>query len=165
MASREVVVGIDDSPSGRAALRWAVEYARATDRPLHVLHVITPMMDAPVVWSPGFAGMAAQHDPATAEVERAKIRTMFNQAGPKPAWQLEFVQGPAGLRLVGKSEHASLLVIGTHEHVGLGRILQGSVSHYCLSHAQCPVVAVPPTFDEAGAQHDVTAHDMTPSGL
>jgi hypothetical protein len=34
-------------------------------------------------------------------------------------------------------------VVGTREHTGWGRVLGGSVSHYCLSHAHCPVVAVP----------------------
>ena len=34
-------------------------------------------------------------------------------------------------------------MIGTQEHTGLGRLLVGSVSHYCLAHACCPLVAVP----------------------
>jgi nucleotide-binding universal stress UspA family protein len=34
-------------------------------------------------------------------------------------------------------------VVGTGEHTGVRRLLEGSVSHYCLSHAACPVVAVP----------------------
>jgi hypothetical protein len=36
-----------------------------------------------------------------------------------------------------------LLVVGTREHVGLARLVSGSVSRYCLSHAQCLVVIVP----------------------
>ena len=36
-----------------------------------------------------------------------------------------------------------LLVVGTKEHSGLRRAVSGSVSHYCLSHAEVPVVAVP----------------------
>ena len=42
-----------------------------------------------------------------------------------------------------RSKDAKLVVVGTREHVGLDRLLAGSVSHYCLSHAACPVVAVP----------------------
>jgi nucleotide-binding universal stress UspA family protein len=34
-------------------------------------------------------------------------------------------------------------VVGTQEHTGLRRAVAGSVSHYCLSHADVPVVAVP----------------------
>ena len=63
---------------------------------------------------------------------------------PEPGWRLEFYNGDAGRLLVAQSRHAGLLVIGTREHVGWGRILSGSVSRYCLSHAACPVVAVPP---------------------
>jgi nucleotide-binding universal stress UspA family protein len=37
------------------------------------------------------------------------------------------------------------LVVGTREHVGLERLVTGSVSHYRLSHAECPVAAVPPS--------------------
>ena len=45
--------------------------------------------------------------------------------------------------LVDVSIYSRLLVVGTGEHVGLGRIMLGSTSHYCLGHAPCPVVAVP----------------------
>ena len=33
----------------------------------------------------------------------------------------------------------------TRAHTGISRVLFGSVSHYCLTHAQCVVVAVPTT--------------------
>jgi hypothetical protein len=46
-----------------------------------------------------------------------------------------------------------VLVVGTHEHLGLGRVLHGSVSHYVLSHAPCPVVAVPPPRPELVTVH------------
>jgi nucleotide-binding universal stress UspA family protein len=51
--------------------------------------------------------------------------------------------GKSGQVLVDASRHSRLLVVGTGEHVGLGRIMLGSTSHYCLGHASCPVVAVP----------------------
>jgi nucleotide-binding universal stress UspA family protein len=55
---------------------------------------------------------------------------------------LDVVEGPAGPVLVERARRAALLVVGTREHVGLRRLVAGSVSHYCLSHAECPVVAV-----------------------
>jgi nucleotide-binding universal stress UspA family protein len=36
-----------------------------------------------------------------------------------------------------------MLVVGTHEHTGLRRVVSGSVSHYAISHAEVPVIAVP----------------------
>ena len=58
----------------------------------------------------------------------------------------EFAEGHPGRVLVQRSRNASLLVMGTQELVGLGRMLMGSVSHHCLSHASCSVVAVPAVY-------------------
>jgi nucleotide-binding universal stress UspA family protein len=62
--------------------------------------------------------------------------------GPAP-WTLDIVHGPPGPALVRRARSADLLVVGTGEHAGVRRLVNGSVSHYCLSHAHGPVVAVP----------------------
>jgi nucleotide-binding universal stress UspA family protein len=74
---------------------------------------------------------------------RSSITAVFEQVSPRPDWQLGFARGDAGPVLVREAKDAQLLVVGTREHVGLGRLLVGSISHYCLTHATCPVVAVP----------------------
>jgi hypothetical protein len=57
-----------------------------------------------------------------------------------------------------------MLVVGTREHTGVRRLVGGSVSHYCLSHASCPVVAVPGPVAEP--VHDGTqAHAVSPGPL
>ena len=55
------------------------------------------------------------------------------------------MQGAPGPTLVDASRDAAMLVVGTRVHTGISRVLFGSVSHYCLTHAQCVVVAVPTT--------------------
>jgi nucleotide-binding universal stress UspA family protein len=80
------------------------------------------------------------------ELERAQreaITEIYREIAPEGDWSLEFRRGKSGKVLVDESRHSSLLVVGTGEHVGLGRIMLGSTSHYCLGHASCPVVAVP----------------------
>jgi len=62
---------------------------------------------------------------------------------PELGWALELVHDDPGPALVRRSAEATLLVVGTHEHVGLARLTSGSVSRYCLSHAVCPTVIVP----------------------
>ena len=54
-------------------------------------------------------------------------------------------EGSTAQQLVRASVGARMLVVGTRKHVGLGRLIKGSVSHYCLSHARAPVVAVSAT--------------------
>jgi nucleotide-binding universal stress UspA family protein len=137
----EIIVGLDDSPSGKAALRWAAQHAVLAGVALRAIHVRD--------WPYGSTSPASGADisPQTLdEIEtayQANVTEVFNQIGPHPDWSVEFLRGDAGPVLVRESKDAQLLVVGTREHVGLGRLLVGSISHYCLSHAECPVVAVP----------------------
>jgi nucleotide-binding universal stress UspA family protein len=138
----QIVVGLDDSPSGKAGLQWAAEQAKSTGAVLRAVHALGKPY-----------GFAAPDIPLTVEptelneeppdTRRNAITTMFEAVSPHRDWVLEFVNGYAGEVLVRRSKDAQLLVVGTREHVGLDRLLAGSVSHYCLNHATCPVVAVP----------------------
>ncbi|HEU4909536.1 MAG TPA: universal stress protein [Propionibacteriaceae bacterium] len=140
MTRNEIIVGLDDSPSGRAALRWAARQAVLAGSLLRAIHVL----DWPYGSATDPEGNTSQ--PSHAEIDesyRRSITAVFEQADPDPDWQLEFARGDAGPVLVREAKGAQLLVVGTREHVGLGRLLVGSISHYCLTHATCPVVAIP----------------------
>lgn len=138
----EVVVGVDHSPSAQAALNWAADYARGVGFRLRAIHVLHDKK-SPVRWTPGVPGMAyLAESPSTANTT-ATMRLIFGQVHPDPGWVLEFENGPIGPVLVERSRHAAALVLGTRHHVGIERLLVGSVSHHCLTHAGCPVVAVP----------------------
>lgn len=133
----EIVVGVDGSAAAEAALHWAAKQSCRTDEPLHVVHA----------WQLGAARSefaAALLEAAGADA-RARATCWVRDAltaSPQVPWSLDVVQGPAGPTLVDRSRDASLLVLGTGGHVGVRRILIGSVSHYVLSHAVPPVVAV-----------------------
>jgi nucleotide-binding universal stress UspA family protein len=147
----EVVVGLDLSPSARAALDWAAEQARATGRTLRAVHVIKESS----AYSMGLGGVAVSIEPSEINAPyREAVGAIFDSVQPELGWQLKFFSGEAGPILVAESVAAALLVVGTKEHVGIGRLISGSVSHYCLSHAQCPVVAVPAVRDRAPKEDD-----------
>lgn len=44
--------------------------------------------------------------------------------------------------LVGESDRAGLLVVGSYGHRNIAAALLGSVSEYCAHHARCPVVVI-----------------------
>jgi nucleotide-binding universal stress UspA family protein len=115
----EIVVGLDDSPSSELALQWAAQHAKSTDAVLRAIHVFTTELG---------------------DTYRQAITAVFEAVSPRPDWDLEFLSGYSGEVLVRQSKDAQLLVVGTREH---GQRLVGSVCHYCVSHAACPVVAVP----------------------
>jgi nucleotide-binding universal stress UspA family protein len=139
----EIVVGLDNSPSAKAALNWAAEQARSLGAGLRAVHVL----DWPYgLSSVGFPAPVNYMDVRREEIEdsyREEINAVFETVSPLPNWILQFASGDTGHILVEQSQDARLLVVGTREHAGLRRLLSGSVSHYCLSHAACPVVALP----------------------
>jgi len=152
MTSDSIVVGLDESASSRAALEWAAAHAKLTGSVLRAVHVLDwpyGLDEADVVPS-HFTGPLLTHDQIEA-LYRGRITSVFDEVRPRPDWLIQFARGEVGPVLVHQAEHAALLVVGTREHVGLERLLVGSVSHYCLSHAVCPVVAVPAPSPWAGS--------------
>jgi nucleotide-binding universal stress UspA family protein len=70
-------------------------------------------------------------------------------------------RGDAGPVLVDLArEPGDLLVIGTGRRNPIGRVLHRSVGRYCLAHARCPVIAVPPS-----ALMDEMRHGLLPWSL
>jgi nucleotide-binding universal stress UspA family protein len=143
----EIVVGLNDSPSAAAALRWAAEQSRSTGLPMRVVHAWQLQAIAAATAA---AGSVDLWEAATADARARATRLVLDTLGGTAAdvrWTLDIVEGPPGPVLVGRSRGARLLVLGTREHTGLRRAVLGSVSHYCLSHADAPVVAVPAPQD------------------
>ncbi|HLT60663.1 MAG TPA: universal stress protein [Microlunatus sp.] len=151
----EVTVGLDDSPSARAALAWAARYARSAGLRLRAVHVLGQVPD-PMAWVSSYDAAGYLGDaPSVEELEgriKEVVRESFESVRPEPDWRLDFVGGSPGKTLIKESRQSQLLVIGTREHTGIERLISGSVSHYCLSHSVRPVVAVPaPMVSELAA--------------
>jgi nucleotide-binding universal stress UspA family protein len=153
MITNCIVVGLDDSATARAAHRWAAAYAHATGKDLCAVHVLDwPIgLNASAVRS-GTRLRVPKQD--VAEPYWRGIHRVFDDTSSPPGSILRFAQGDVGAVLVRLSIQADLLVVGTREPVRGRRYLAGSVSHYCISHASCPVVTVPEHLPNA--QHDLS---------
>ena len=164
-AGRDIVVGVDTSPSGRRALTWAAQYARATGQRLRALHVFSYRAPGGVMFtSGGLPGMPTGGSDELRDEVEGEIRSAFNSLAPDPNWRLEFWGGSIGPTLVDQAKQADLLIIGTREHTGFDRVLSGSVSHYCLSRARCPIVAVPPTPVAVGTKRTAAIEESGTAG-
>lgn len=142
-----ITVGLDEGPASAAALRWAAEHSRSTGLPLRVVHA----WQLSALGAAAVSSGAGDYLQAATEDARARAtRWVLDALGGDSAeirWTLDIVEGPPGPALVDRSRHAKALVLGTREHTGLRRAVVGSVSHYCLSHADAAVVAVPAEGD------------------
>lgn len=143
MTANEILVGIDDSPSARAAIRWAAAYARSSGATLRAIHVITRTESHDMYAFPVVADYVYPDATQVEDVDRLPSTRVFDEVQPEPDWTLQFAQGHVGRIMAGESKHAQLLVLGAREHRGVDRLLVGSVGHYCLNHASCPMVSVP----------------------
>ena len=151
MITNCVVVGLDDTAASRAAHRWAAAYAKASGADLCAVHVLD--------WPIGLTAAAVKsgtrlHVPQqeVAESYRQGLRRVFGDSTSPHESTLKFAQGHVGDVLVRLSAQARLLVIGTREPIPERRYSTGSVSHYCISHASCPVVTVPEPLNQALGQ-------------
>ena len=141
-----VVVGLDDSAAAHAALKWAADYARLTDCRLVAVHVRATDV-------PRFVHTTHPTEDDVADVEiLRRVRQTFDSIAPEDDWCLIRLTGRPGEELVKHSQRAALLVIGTREHVGLGRLFERSVSRYCLRHSKVPVLNYPNSVHHRG-QH------------
>lgn len=140
-----VIVGVDGSPGSLGALRHALGQARRLEA------VLMPVL----AWNPPGGQLAARRAPSAQYLQllRAFAETQLRQAfdqglGGVPgdvALEGLVIKGAAGPALVETANRGSdLLVIGAGRRGPLRHALRGGTARYCLAHAACPVIAVPP---------------------
>ncbi|MCC5033857.1 universal stress protein [Streptomyces sp. WAC 00631] len=140
-----VLVGVDGSPAGEAALDFAFEAAAARETGVVALHAwsewsvpVPPPEDksAPYAYEPGML---------KADEERLLAESLAGWRDRYPDVPVEhrLVRGRAREALVEASEEARLLVVGKRGRGGFAGLLLGSVSQAATQHAHCPVVVVP----------------------
>ncbi len=145
-AISRVIVGVSGSHGCLPAVRYAAEIACAHRMPL------IPVL----AWQPPGGDLAERTHPSPALRDlwaeaacrrlQATLMVAFGGLPPEIPIRSQVVRGEAGRSLVETaSEPGDLLVIGTGRRPGISRALHAGVSRYCLAHAGCPVLAVPPS--------------------
>jgi len=152
-----IVVGVDGSEAGDAALRWALAEARLRQTGLRVVHAY--QAPHPSITEAGLGAAGGMPVPAVFTEDRDQIRraaeaqagTVIEEAlrrvtnGSADEVEIEraAVEGPAGKSLIEAAQGAELLVVGSRGHGGLLGLVMGSVSRQCAEHPPCPVVIAP----------------------
>lgn len=134
--NRPIVVGVDATSEGDAALLWAVGEAALRDLRLHVIAAL----DVPVGRSRvGLAPVASTPTPsgdADVALKRAGQYATTRLAADRVA--TEFTSGSPVRTLCRAAATAELVVVSSHQ----GQLRQ-SVAQSVAAHASCPVVVVP----------------------
>jgi nucleotide-binding universal stress UspA family protein len=143
--SPRVVVGVHGSFTSLSALRIALN--QACDRNA----ILVPVL----AWTPVGGELAYRRAPCPEllhlwrQAATQRMADAFDQAlGGYPTEveiQAQIVRGAAGTALVQTaSGDGDLLVVGAGHRRLRQRRLSGPTARYCLTHARCPVILVPP---------------------
>ncbi|MFD4174135.1 universal stress protein [Streptomyces anulatus] len=148
---QRIVVGVSGSPGSLAALHRAAAEARERNAELYAV----------LAWQLPGGGLGGRATYGTAVLREGReaavedLRTLLDGAfavrRPGVALSGLAVRGEPGAVLVEAAGSADgLLVVGTGSRGRWLPALRPSVARYCLAHAVCPVLAVPPNPLEAG---------------
>ena len=140
-----LIVGTSGSPGSLQALRYGEGLARAHDA------VLIPV----IAWEPpgGDRGERIQpsgelrracRDLARQQLHNALI-AVWGEFPNDPRVRPLVARGPTGQVLVNLAcQPGDVLVVGAGRRGALARMALSRVSRYCLAHARCPVLAIPP---------------------
>ncbi|MGW0858790.1 universal stress protein [Streptomyces sp. NPDC002690] len=142
---RRVVVGVGLAQEDTAPLRRAAAEARRTGAELCAVHA----------WEMPGGGFgrqgqswvqAAMFRDAAEERLRVTLDAAFGPDGPAVPTRCLLVRSTPGRALVATADREDdLLILGTGPRGWPHRLLWPSVARYCVAHASCPVLTVPPS--------------------
>ena len=140
-----LIVGTSGSPGSLRALRYGEGLARAHHALLiPVIAWELPGGDRSYRISPSRELGKACQELAGRQLRDALV-AVWGEVPHDPLVQPRVERGPTGWVLVKLACQAGdVLVVGAGRRGALGRLVCSKVSRYCVAHAQCPVLAVPP---------------------
>ncbi|MEC1525464.1 universal stress protein [Neobacillus niacini] len=137
-----IVVAYDHSDLSKKALNMAMNLAKQ-DQQIELLVVMVMQPDRPMVYSYGYA-FDAYHERQKEEV-KAVCKEVEQELKSLPNKSRTFaIEGSPGHMIVEfvKQNDADLVVMGSRGLSGLKELFLGSVSHYVVQKAHCPVIIV-----------------------
>lgn len=141
-----IVVGIDPSHGGAAALDWALAQAVRTSQPLTAVRAYT-LPSYGVDYPAGTVLADAMADIVGREQELAQTALDESRARVQGADAVDATavaaMGAPSQELLKAAQDADLVVVGSRGAGALSRAVLGSVSSSVLHHASLPVVVVP----------------------
>jgi len=140
---RRILHPSDFSPASSAALRKAIEMAKASRGQLLIAHVLSPVVPVGEGYiSPKVYDEIATSSRTWAQRKLAKLLAQVKKAGVRASGTL--LEGIAHEQIVrfARSKRVDVIVMGTHGRSGLAKLFLGSVAGRVVAAATSPVLTV-----------------------
>lgn len=137
-----VVVGYDDSPGSRAAVRWALDNTTGD-----VLVVSAWVLPSSAIYDPALIDVDGFHRTVEQTLETG-LKEICDGEVDRRLTPLVQRDDPR-LAILDEDLDPSLIVLGARGHSGLSGVLLGSTVTYVAAHSTVPVVIVPPPAEPA----------------
>lgn len=142
MASHQpsvIVVGVDGTSTGQAALGFAMREAALRGSALEV--VTTWQWNA--AYHPSLGEQPGDVRQRAEAAQDAAISAALASTIAPPVISRHVLEGEAGQALLEVAKKADYLVVGSEHKGPVARAILGSVSRHCVRNARCPVMVVP----------------------
>jgi len=160
--SGRIVVGLDGSSGGRAALTFALHDAARRGAAVEVVTAFDTTETLAALCGTAALGASSSTTDIAEAVETQTSRTVAEVAAELvggflqlPPVTVTAVGGAAAPALIGSADGADLLVVGRRGRGTFASTVLGSVSMQCLLHAPCTVTVVHPIGEDQAAFDDV----------
>ena len=137
-----VVVGVDGSPSSRAALRWAVNQASLTGGTVDAI-MAGQVPETETIGGFGQVPVNVDDEKVVAEGSQRDLQAIINEevkADDRNLVRARTFQGHPAEALLQASDGAEVVAVGQRGLGGFTRSLLGSVSEHLVHHANSPVL-------------------------
>jgi nucleotide-binding universal stress UspA family protein len=139
-----ILLGTDGSAASENAAALAVRLARAHGAKLTAVYVVDPypylgVGETNPMGFQAYMATAQQH----AAQAHAKVAALCSATEPKVNLEARVVQDVAAVRGIvdtATSDHADLIVVGSHGRTGVARLMLGSVAAKVVAQSPVPVL-------------------------
>jgi len=143
-----ILVAIDNSRHSEAAIHIVANYFKPQTTEVRILHVLTPVvLTAPPEMSRGYAPELEQQG-----IQAHALLDKYARQLRAEGFTVDSAVENGDVREViidsAARWHADLILLGSHGHKGMGRLLLGSVAESVVRHAYCSVLVVRPSENQ-----------------
>jgi nucleotide-binding universal stress UspA family protein len=139
-AKATIVVGVDDTDAGRAALSFAM---REASRRGSSLDVVTAWTARPAAMPHNGTDRGESDRARAQDLQDAAVAAVLRGMEGSPTISRQVVEGDAATVLLSMARTADYLVVGAGRGLFHTDGLLGSVTEQCVQAAGCPVLVVP----------------------